>query len=715
MARILEIKNLKISFRTNNGTVKAVRDVDMTLDKGETLAIVGESGSGKSVTARAIMGILANNAIVESGEIFYDGKDLLKISEEEFHKIRGGKIAMIFQDPLSSLNPIMKVGQQMTEAMILNGKANQKEAQKEFAQKTRQLTEAIGSASSVNGDPKQSKEAAEKDMEKLRKFASLSNKMESEYNTALDYINSSVSDITDITLDMVTKDKKVIGRSVEALVPKLGKVFNTFLVDENNSGLKELAGKIRAEGKAYAASGKGETLRELLGEARDILTSSVKEDKVDFFSLGYFLTYGSEKDSFDYKSCPIPELNAKTVKCAQEDFLNGFIDKVASGLKYSYEDSLAKKQEALKLLTEAEETLKDDSIPAAKTKELGKTLSKAVERSIDRLEISKDSTAYTFAGAYSQEEALYDKAKSLENRNPRLLSRENRMFRENMDIPRYLENIRRVVSSMKNDYAQLLDKAAGGEEPDFKAKAGEMVDYLKEINSRMVYTVSPDMARDRAISLMDEVGIDEPRVRYNQYPFQLSGGMRQRIVIAIALSANPDILICDEPTTALDVTIQAQILELIKGLKKKRQLSVIFITHDLGVVANMADTIAVMYAGRIVEYGTTDDIFFTPAHPYTWALLSSMPDLQTKEKLEAIPGAPPNMITPPKGDAFAARNKYALKIDFEEAPPMFDISDTHKAATWLLAPGAPKVEMPKIISDRIERMKKAEESGNAGK
>ena len=166
-------------------------------------------------------------------------------------------------------------------------------------------------------------------------------------------------------------------------------------------------------------------------------------------------------------------------------------------------------------------------------------------------------------------------------------------------------------------------------------------------------------------------------------------------------------MICDEPTTALDVTIQSQILELINNLKKERNLSVIFITHDLGVVANMADRIAVMYAGKIVEYGTSEEIFYAPAHPYTWALLSSMPDLDTKEKLEAIPGTPPNMIYPPVGDAFAIRNKYALKIDFEEQPPLFKITDTHYAATWLLHPNAPKVEMPKIIVDRIERMKKA--------
>ncbi len=211
-------------------------------------------------------------------------------------------------------------------------------------------------------------------------------------------------------------------------------------------------------------------------------------------------------------------------------------------------------------------------------------------------------------------------------------------------------------------------------------------------------------AKAKAIDLMEAVGISQPEVRFNQYPFQFSGGMRQRIVIAIALANNPEILICDEPTTALDVSVQAKILELIEKIKKERQLSVVFITHDLGVVANMAERVYVMYAGKIVEHGTCEDIFFRPAHPYTWALLSSMPDLETKEKLLAIPGTPPNMVFPPKGDAFAQRNRFAMQIDLEEEPPFFRISDTHSAATWLLHPDAPKVKLPEILRNRIDRM-----------
>ncbi|MBB5325557.1 oligopeptide transport system ATP-binding protein [Anoxybacillus tepidamans] len=213
-------------------------------------------------------------------------------------------------------------------------------------------------------------------------------------------------------------------------------------------------------------------------------------------------------------------------------------------------------------------------------------------------------------------------------------------------------------------------------------------------------------AKERAIELLRLVGIPMPEKRVNQYPHEFSGGMRQRAMIAVALASNPKLLIADEPTTALDVTIQAQILELMKDLQKKMGTSIIFITHDLGVVANMADRVAVMYAGKIVEMGTVDEIFYDPRHPYTWGLLASMPSLDSddKKELAAIPGSPPDLTNPPKGDAFAPRNPYAMKIDFELEPPMFKISDTHYAATWLLHPDAPKVEPPEAVKKRLRKL-----------
>jgi len=210
--------------------------------------------------------------------------------------------------------------------------------------------------------------------------------------------------------------------------------------------------------------------------------------------------------------------------------------------------------------------------------------------------------------------------------------------------------------------------------------------------------IKGEEAKKLTIQYLSDVGIHDPEKRYNQYPHEFSGGMRQRVVIAIAVACNPKILICDEPTTALDVTIQAQILELLKGLKEKYNLTTIYITHDLGVVANVADRIAVMYAGDIIEIGLCEEVFYNPQHPYTWALLSSLPQLGVKgQELFTIKGTPPNLFYDIKGDAFAPRNPRALKIDFVKRPPYFQVSPTHKAKTWLLDPRAPKVEPPESI------------------
>lgn len=235
---------------------------------------------------------------------------------------------------------------------------------------------------------------------------------------------------------------------------------------------------------------------------------------------------------------------------------------------------------------------------------------------------------------------------------------------------------------------------------------------LKTIGKQIQETVElhqglkGEQAKQKTLEILTDVGISMPQQRYKQYPHEFSGGMRQRVVIAIAVACNPKILICDEPTTALDVTIQAQILTLLKNLQKKYSLTIIYITHDLGVVANVADRIAVMYAGDIVEVGLSEEVFFNAKHPYTWALLSSLPQLGIKgQPLYSIAGTPPNLFNEIKGDAFAPRNPKALKIDFVERPPYFEVSPTHRAKTWLLDPRAPKVEPPALVSKMFETWK----------
>lgn len=236
----------------------------------------------------------------------------------------------------------------------------------------------------------------------------------------------------------------------------------------------------------------------------------------------------------------------------------------------------------------------------------------------------------------------------------------------------------------------------------------------KQVMEPMMYHYgkSKKEAYEEALNLLELVGIHDAQKRMKNYPHQLSGGMRQRVVIAIALSCDPYVLICDEPTTALDVTIQAKILELIQEIQKKKNLSVIYITHDLGVVAKVADFVNVMYAGKIIETGTIEEIFYDPRHPYTWGLLSAMPDLDTDDnELYTIPGAPPNLMKEVQGDAFAPRNQFALNIDLRIDPPMFDVpgSDSHKVASWLMHPNAPTVEIPASLKHRLEKMREGGE------
>ena len=415
----------------------------------------------------------------------------------------------------------------------------------------------------------------------------------------------------------------------------------------------------------------------------------------------------------------VSEINATTRAFLDDDFMFDFIATAEKGVAYSHDKSMTAKKDIVAELEEALDYFRSADIEEAKANAYLKSLSQKVSAAVDRLAIKKESVEYVFHSAfesalksyfagvksnpieekkYLANKAKYDKivAKGITpdwELAPQMV----------IDLDLQRENICKVIEGILNHYNKNIAEDYGF---DVNYHVVEVIDYLKEQASKFVVKMNKRIAKAKAIKLLEEVGIPEPATRFNQYPFEFSGGMRQRIVIAIALSANPDILICDEPTTALDVTIQAQILELINQIKEQRKLSVIFITHNMGVVANMADRIAVMYAGKIVEHGTANEIFYEPAHPYTWALLSSMPDLETTERLESIPGTPPNMIYPPKGDAFAARNKYALDIDFELEPPLFEVSPTHYAATWLLHPNAPKVEMPQLIKARIERMKK---------
>ena len=712
MDKKLEVKNLQISFRTQGGIVKAVRNISFDLHKGETLAIVGESGSGKSVTSKAIIGILAGNSIVEGGEILYDGQDLLKISEEDYHKIRGDKIAMIFQDPMSSLNPIMKVGEQLTEAMILKAKTGKKNAKREFNSKLKLLGEHINAADAeVGADNKAS--VAEK-LKTFDGFCIESTKVEGDFNEAYGNATGLEVELENIILLIKMKKQVELVDELKGISKAFSQVFNPYVVVRN-----EKTDAVNLALAGFAKQGKKldrEAALPTFEEALAIVKEALAKDKPNFFTLGYYLTVNP---GADVTSMSVPELNKMTRQYLDDNFMIDFINTGVKGVLHSHKHSIELKKALAPELKSALDYFKAGNIDQKQSEAYVKTLSAKANAAIDKLCVKKNSTEYVFHSAFATavreyfdgiknnpiEEKIYLKNKAkydaiiAKGEEPEWVLKPQII----VDLDLKLSNICKVIENLYNSYNNDI---ACSNNFDATAHVVEIIDFFKEQASRLVVQMNQRIAKAKAIKLLEEVGIPEPAARFNQYPFEFSGGMRQRIVIAIALSANPDILICDEPTTALDVTIQAQILELINKIKRERNLSVIFITHNLGVVANMADRIAVMYAGKIVEMGTAEEIFYEPAHPYTWALLSSMPDLQTTERLESIPGTPPNMIYPPKGDAFAARNKYALEIDFELEPPLFEITETHSAATWLLHPNAPKVEMPKIIKERIERLKK---------
>ena len=708
MEKKLEVKNLQISFRTQGGNVKAVRDISFDLYKGETLAIVGESGSGKSVTSKAIIGILAPNSIIEGGEILYDGQDLLKISEEDFHKLRGDKISMIFQDPLSSLNPIVRIGKQLTEAMILKGKTSQKNAKIAFNQKLKLLKGFINTVK-----PEQVKET-EAACNTFDQFCITGTQLELEFNRAHEFSVDLQLDLEEVVFLVENRQKVDLYKKLKEIIKKVDGTIHPYVVLESEMApYKEKINNIISSGKDALNQ---DSVIYLLKDMITLIETATQREKPNYFTLGYYKMKNPAVNISEYQ---ISDLNSITREFLDRDFMIDFIKLGSLGVEASHKKSIENKKAILAKTDDLLEYFRQDNLDKKETEKKITELGKLVSEAIDRLSIHKKSIEYCFYNSIKNEVDSYFRGVKYNPINQ--AKYEKQMVKYNklaergqkptwkvvppvlVDLELEKKNIRHVIHALRRSIREDIENDSMYNSHDAMI---ELVDFFKEQASNVVYRVTHKMAKAKALKLLEEVGIPQPKLRYNQYPFEFSGGMRQRIVIAIALSANPDILICDEPTTALDVTIQSQILELINRIKEERQLSVIFITHDLGVVANMADRIAVMYAGKIVEYGTSEDIFYDPRHPYTWALLSSMPDLETKEKLEAIPGTPPNMIYPPKGDAFAERNKYALEIDFELQPPLFEVTETHYAATWLLHPNAPKVNPPKIITERIERMKK---------
>lgn len=630
---VLSVKNLAVSFKTDRGIVHAVRGVSFDLYKGETLCIVGESGSGKSVTNKAIMGISAANAIIENGSIMYEGEDLIRVSEEEFHRIRGHKIGMIFQDPLSALNPVMKIGKQITEATLINRNILKKHYNELISKELIKYRNAI-----TNYEFDINKKDNEE--ENLKKFETNFKKLNKKADKNAEAIETLTKEIEKYISDTKVFTKNEIARLTE----------------------------------------KEETLFSSINELKE---SNASEVKIHIAEAEYNNNHSLVEllKSFDEKS-----KNASS----SAEFINirkDYLKSLGATLKANYKNLKPLVKEDLKI-RKKEAKVENEAYYQEIKKAHDDKISELKER-LNALKVDFES----YKNTLSEEEKA--KAQEINLHNELAIKKMKKIAKKSQD--------KNISKTSKDEDLEIL--------PTGISKYDEFVSQINQLEADICSEdqdfinktkITKAEAKRMALEVMKEVGIPLAEKRFKQYPFEFSGGMRQRIVIAIALTANPEILICDEPTTALDVTIQAQILELINRLKEERNLSCIFITHDLGVVANMADRVAVMYAGKIVEYGLAEEIFFNPKHPYTWALLSSIPDIDSKEKLEAIPGTPPDMLNPPEGDAFALRSKYAMSIDFKYAPPYFKISDTHYAASWLLYPGAPEVEMPAIVKTRIQ-------------
>lgn len=436
---------------------------------------------------------------------------------------------------------------------------------------------------------------------------------------------------------------------------------------------------------------------------------ALKVKRTEAFNMKQTLDPSKEKAKIKETAAEIKKLDAeiKALEKATEQKIREHKNSVAHDTAYqkSYQDRMEQLKKQY-----AEETSKEISDSTRKRNEI---LAKEVYLSVGR---------YNFKKRFKMGRGLIGELKKAMQMGVDLNSDEerNKVFGNVTFRVRYLDetseqlhgtciiNLAQVKD--QNDWGQIRGKKIATVFQDPMTSLNPIITIGKQITSIIMkhQGCSEVEARGKALEMMEKVGIPNAEARFDDYPFQYSGGMRQRIVIAIALSCQPKILICDEPTTALDVTIQAQILKLIKDLQKEYHYTIVFITHDLGVVANIADRVAVLYAGQIIELATVEELFYDPRHPYTWALLSSLPQLAERNtKLYSITGTPPSLYNKIVGDSFAPRNPYCLKIDTLAEPPMFKVTETHYAKTWLLEPNAPKVEKPEIIQDIHEKLLRA--------
>ena len=683
---LLSLKDVEVKFNVRGRVLQAIRGVSLDIYENESIAIVGESGSGKSVLTKTFSGMLDSNGFISNGDIILSDDELSKTDV----KIKNLAVRIVrhFYKKLYKATQL-KYGANIFKKM----------ASCEDKEELAKLKEEYKKATDVKISEEEDKFA--KNLAK-RIYFSIPG------NIHVNKIIKGDSLIKKVTLAYQNGEKFPLGKEyldfdfkltdeLCALIRFINFQLNRYTKYESGSDIYKQIQELKLEKL------KKESLTEEEVEAIDKKIADLHYEYVELFNLKQTLDFKKDKEQIKEISLKMKAYQAdiKKLENDKKDRIKSHKKAIKSDLEYmnSYKGRLAE------LKAQYKQALNDFKLSDEqfdRNARLAKEIFVSVGRYglVDRLKFAIR-LCFAFKNAMVNGLDLFDE-QVVNEVFDKVAFRVKYLGTDEDNVIKGYAIVNLAKIKYSKDWGQIRGRRIATVFQDPMTSLNPIVPIGQQIMNVILkhQKCSKNEAKERAIDLMTKVGIPNAEKRFSEYPFQYSGGMRQRIVIAIALSCQPKILICDEPTTALDVTIQAQIIDLIKNLQKELHFTTIYITHDLGVVASVSDRVAILYAGQVVEYGTVEEIFYDPRHPYTWALLSSLPQLSVKgEKLYSISGTPPSLYNKIVGDPFAPRNPYCMAIDLVKEPPYFQISESHFAKTWLLDPRAPKVEKPEIIKD----------------
>ena len=689
---LLSLKDLVVKFKVRGRELTAIRGVSLDIYENESIAIVGESGSGKSVLTKTFSGMLDSNGYIAEGSIILNDDELAKTNVFKTNALGTHKIKKINAE-LDNATHLFK-GKDLYDQLVELAKTKPSKDDPSFAEFEAKYDDLKDKyTDKISDDLTRDEINRNKTLANQIFIASKNNK--TPIKEILEQYTTAIKEGNPIP-ELEIQDNGYKARSTKTfLIGLITKVLNKDSKFEAGSNTYKEILNLKHEYKQHL---------ELTDEERASFTDKIADLKYQFSEeYNLSLTYDTkkEKNKIQASHARLKEIKASITSLEKQE--KELMKKHKADLKADKEYQTSYKTRLAELKAKYKEEIK--AVISEHQEERNFHLAKEVYLTIGRYNyIQRMKLVILLVHALRKAMEL---GLNLED-----TATLNKIFEPYSFRVRFLSEDETTIygycildlAQVKytKDWQQIRGSRVATIFQDPMTSLNPIITIGKQMTSIIMkhQHVSANEARLRAIDMMAKVGITNPAARFDDYPFQYSGGMRQRIVIAIALSCQPKILVCDEPTTALDVTIQAQILKLIKDLQKEFNYTIVFITHDLGVVANIADRVAVIYGGQIVEVGTADEVFFDPRHPYTWALLSSMPQLAERgSELYSIAGTPPSLYNKIVGDPFAPRNPYCLKIDTLKDSPMFKVSDTHYAKTWLLDPRAPKVEKPEIIKD----------------